>query len=93
MAALKLPESLDIAAAASLTETFRKRRGRGLSVDASQVSRVGALCVQVLLAARAAWESDGKSLKIMQPSDAYCEAMRMCGADVLVPSGASGGKI
>lgn len=91
MAALKLPENLDIAAATSLAETFRKRRGRGLSVDASRVGRVGGLYVQVMLAAKAAWESDGKALKILQPSEAYCEAMRMCGAEALIPAGADGG--
>ena len=34
------------------------RRGAALRVDASQVERLGGLCLQVLIAARAAWADD-----------------------------------
>ena len=48
--------------ASSLREQFIGRRGSPLRVDASQVERLGGLCLQVLIAARAAWAEDRQEL-------------------------------
>jgi chemotaxis protein CheX len=49
---------LDLNAATLLREHFIGRRGSALRVDASRVERLGGLCLQVLIAARAAWAED-----------------------------------
>jgi chemotaxis protein CheX len=54
---------LDLNAASGLREQFIGRRGTALRVDASQVERLGGLCLQVLLAARAAWAEDHQELR------------------------------
>jgi chemotaxis protein CheX len=59
---LQLPSILDVKAAAALQQQFLNRRGTALQVDASQVERLGGLCLQVLLAAQAAWAADGEAL-------------------------------
>jgi chemotaxis protein CheX len=53
---------LDLTAASSLREQFIGRRGSPLRVDASRVERLGGLCLQVLIAARAAWAEDRHEL-------------------------------
>jgi chemotaxis protein CheX len=53
---------LDLNAASLLREQFVARRGSALRVDASQVERLGGLCLQVLIAARAAWAEDRHEL-------------------------------
>jgi chemotaxis protein CheX len=58
----QLPSVLDLSAAAPLREHFIGRRGAPLRVDASRVERLGGLCLQVLIAARAAWAEDRHAL-------------------------------
>jgi chemotaxis protein CheX len=65
---LQLPSILDVKAAAALQQQFLERRGTALQVDASHVERLGGLCLQVLLAAQAAWAADGESLDYDRPS-------------------------
>ncbi len=54
----QLPTVLDLKAASPLRDQFMGRRGSALRVDASRVERLGGLCLQVLIAARAAWAED-----------------------------------
>jgi chemotaxis protein CheX len=65
---LQLPPILDLKAASALQQQFLSRRGAALQVDASQVERLGGLCLQVLLAAQAAWAADGEALIYDGPS-------------------------
>jgi chemotaxis protein CheX len=58
-------------------------RGRPLEVDASQVSRMGGLCLQVLLSARATWIADDIHFSVEQPSDAFIEQMSAFGTPEL----------
>ncbi len=50
-------------AAAALQQQFLARRGTAVRVDASRVERLGGLCLQVLLAAAAAWAADRQPLE------------------------------
>jgi chemotaxis protein CheX len=59
-AAIALPETLDLKAAAPLKQASSNAAARTIEVDADQVRRLGGLCLQVLLAARKAWAEDGK---------------------------------
>ncbi|HTI00232.1 MAG TPA: STAS domain-containing protein [Acidisoma sp.] len=45
-----------------MQQDFLAKRGTALRVDAGKVERVGGLCLQVLLAAHAAWAADGQDL-------------------------------
>jgi chemotaxis protein CheX len=65
---LQLPSVLDVKAASALQRQFLARRGAALQVDASHVERVGGLCLQVLLAAQAAWANDRQVLVFANPS-------------------------
>jgi chemotaxis protein CheX len=81
MAALALPETLDLKAAGPLKAAFLQHRGQALDVEAGQVRRLGGLCLQILLAARKAWADDGKPFSITGPSEAFVETTRLFGAD------------
>lgn len=80
-AAIALPETLDLKAAAPLKAAFLERRGAAIIVEADQVRRLGGLCLQVLLAARKAWDRDGQSFSIKGPSEAFVETTRLFGAE------------
>lgn len=79
---VRLPEILDIRAASPLAAEILGARGRQLTIDASNVQKVGAQCVQVLLSARATWLADGASLTISHPSEALIEALQTLGIPV-----------
>jgi chemotaxis protein CheX len=74
---LRLPAVLDTVAAPPLLAEVRALRGAPLSVDASAVERLGGLCLQVLLAAEAQWQSDGAAFAVVEPSDAFLDALRL----------------
>ena len=76
---LLLPEVLDLTAAAPLAQSFLSRRGTELSVDASQVRRVGAQCLQVILAAAATWKADGMRFGLEKPTEEFLEGSRLLG--------------
>ena len=79
---LQLPQVLDLTAAAPLAQSLLSRRGADLIVDASRVQRVGAQCLQVLLAAAATWKADGARLRLVKPSDAFLEVGRLSGINL-----------
>jgi chemotaxis protein CheX len=89
---LKLPEVLDLAAAAPLAKSFLSRRGAELAVDASRVRRLGAQCLQVLLAAAATWKADGVRLCLEKPTAEFLEGGRLLGVrldqGIAAPEGA-----
>ena len=70
-AVLELPEVLDLKAAAPLHAQILELRGAPLTIDASKVQRLGGLCLQVLVAADAAWKSDDQDLTLAQPSPEF----------------------
>ncbi len=78
--ALELPSILDLVAAPTLHEAFINRRGEALAVDAGGVQRLGAQCLQVLLAARAAWVADGHTLQLENPSEEFFTTLELLGA-------------
>ena len=78
-AKLILGESLDLTGAAPLKAQLLAARGTPLSLDASRVRRLGAQCLQVLLAARASWSGDGLEWRVIDPSPEFAEAARLMG--------------
>jgi chemotaxis protein CheX len=77
---VRLPEVLDMRAAAPLAAELLERRGRDVDLDASGVRRLGAQCLQVLLAARSSWESDGAAFHVVLPSSGFVEGLALLGA-------------
>jgi len=79
MVTVRLPEILDIRAASPLATELLHARGNPLTIDASDVAKVGAQCVQVLLSAHATWAADGISLNVVHPTDILLEALETLG--------------
>ncbi len=78
--ALCLPETLDLPAAQQLAGELNACRGAPVTLDASQVKRMGALALQVLLSARKTWAADGQPLAIRSPSPPFSDALALFGA-------------
>jgi chemotaxis protein CheX len=76
---LELPPVLDLIAATGLLESFVGRRGQELAMDGGNVQRLGAQCLQVLLAARTAWAADGQTLLLENMSDEFSAALELIG--------------
>lgn len=74
-----LPPILDLPAAAPLAKELLAARGAAISIDASQVERFGALCLQVLLSAQKTWADDGKRLFVVSPSVAFTQGLARFG--------------
>ncbi len=87
-AAVRLPARLDLNAAAPLAEQLCALRRRNVVIDASQVERLGGLCLQVLLSARAVWTADGAVFEVSDPSSAFREDLVLFGAHELAGEGA-----
>jgi len=56
------------------------RRGQPVTLDASNVERLGGLCLQVLLSARKTWAADGVDLTITPQSQGFSEQWTAFGA-------------
>lgn len=78
-ATLMLNRVLDLRAAQPLAEDLLAMRGRPVSVDASQVEKLGGLCLQVLLSGAATWRADGISLRFGDVSDVFDEQLALFG--------------
>jgi chemotaxis protein CheX len=77
--ALILPPVLDLVAAADLLAAFQNHRGHPLEVDGSDVQRLGAQCLQVLLAAQAAWAADNQTFLLGNFSDEFRATLELLG--------------
>lgn len=81
-ATITLPGELDIKAATPLAAELSAARGADLTLNLSQVGRVGAQCLQVLLSAAATWSADGVELALEDPSPAFIDALATAGLDL-----------
>lgn len=82
---VQLAEVLDLKAAAPLAAELLMLRGRAVFLDASQVQRVGGLCLQVLLSACRTWREEGIPLSIVNPSARFTEGIVLLGASTALP--------
>jgi anti-anti-sigma regulatory factor len=76
---LMLPDCLDASAAPSLKDMLLARRGNAIVVDASQVNRVGAQSLQVLVAAARTWKADQQSYRVTNASAELLETLALIG--------------
>lgn len=77
---MRLASILDLGAAAPLHAALSAARGQAIAIDAGEVERVGGLCLQVLLAAKAAWAHDAQAFAIIEPSTAFVDGIARMGA-------------
>lgn len=80
MHTLRLPEAFDRKAIAQFAPTLMGHRGDDAALDASAVNRMGALAVELLIAARKQWQADGKALTILNASPAFLACLADIGA-------------
>jgi chemotaxis protein CheX len=83
-AVLKLAGILDLNAAAPLKADLAARAGAPLDLDASAVERVGALPLQVLIAAANTWRSLGHNFSVKFATQAFLDDMRLMNASHLI---------
>ena len=76
---LSLPNRLDTSAAPALMESILARRGRPLEMDASGVDVIGALCLEVIVAAGRQWEAERLDISLARPSDRFVTAAATLG--------------
>lgn len=76
---LRLAEILDLKAAAPLAGELLSHRGHPVEIDASQVTRLGAQCTQILLSAVATWRADEVPFSIREPSASFLESLELLG--------------
>ena len=76
---IQLPETLDLIAARPLAKTLLSLRGSDVRIDASQVTRIGGQCLQVLLSAAATWRADHAILEVISPSAEFTEGLKLFG--------------
>jgi chemotaxis protein CheX len=86
MRSIALQPVLDLRAVAALKAELVAVRGTAVEIDASQVQRLGGLCLQVLIAARNAWAVDGFEFSVVGRSDAFDHALTLFGAGNWFPA-------
>lgn len=79
MTRLALAARLDLSAAEPLAAALRAHGGADLVIDASGVSHLGALGLQLLGAAALSWRAAGHRLRIAPRSDAFDAALQTFG--------------
>lgn len=85
-ATLKLRQVLDLTAAEPLKAEFLALRGQPISIDGSDVDRIGGLCLQVLMSAHKTWSRDGMPFGFDEPSPNFQDCMAQLGASSFLSS-------
>lgn len=68
-AMITLHERLDFGAAPDLKAEIIGLLGNDLEIDASKVTHMGTLCLQILIAASNEWANSGHKFNLTSPSD------------------------
>ena len=74
-----LDETLDLIAASELARTLAGLRGAPITIDPSHVGRMGAQCIQVLIAASKTWKADGIYFAVTPGSEPFDEGLGLLG--------------
>lgn len=78
---LELAPRLDAGAARRLAGRILERRGRPLALDATAVTMVSALALEVIIAASRQWDVDEQPLMITGCSDVFAAGCTTLGLD------------
>lgn len=79
---LSLAPVLDLNEATALRDKLMALKGSNLSIDASAVERIGALCAQVLMAGAKTWEADKRAYAFANASEPFLKTMQLIGIDI-----------
>ena len=79
---LSLAPVLDLNEANALHAELMSRKGSDVSIDASAVERVGALCAQVLMAGARSWEQDKHAFTFVKVSEPFMKTMQLIGVNI-----------
>lgn len=84
---LKLPPVLDLNAASRLHEQVLALKDSNVAVDASDVTRVGAQCIQILISAACSWRALDMTFSVTRSSDAFTKSLQLLGIpdDAMLP--------
>jgi chemotaxis protein CheX len=74
-----LDETLDLNCASELARTLGSLRGTPITIDPSHVTRVGAQCIQVLIAASKTWKTDSVYFTVTPGSEPFNEGLDLLG--------------
>lgn len=85
-----LAPRLDLHAASRLKSALIKKNSENIILDFSEVKFIGALCLQVLIAASRCSMSHGRGFSLINISDRVKEQLRLVG---ISPSDLSEGKV
>ncbi len=77
---LQLSPVLDLSAASPLAAELQTRRGSAITIVASDVQRISAPGLQVLLSAQLTWAADGASFRVVDCSPEFIEGVALLGA-------------
>jgi chemotaxis protein CheX len=77
---VRLAETLDLNAAEPLRQALAEQRGQPVVLDGSQVTRLGGLCLQVLISAHRTWTEDGQEFRLEHCSPELTEQLRLLGS-------------
>ena len=80
---IKLPAVLDIQQAEPLRAQLLGMRGTPVTLDGSEVERLGALCLQVLISAQQTWARDEQSLILDRVSEDFANQWNAFGAEAI----------
>ena len=78
---VQLPAVLDLPAAGKISQAILAARGQDIECDASQVTRIGGQCLQVLLSAAQTWQSEGCAFSVVSPTDEFLAGLKLLGVD------------
>ncbi|QPM89588.1 STAS domain-containing protein [Pseudooceanicola algae] len=76
---LVLQPKLDLPAAAPLAEELKTRMTGDVQLDAKDVTQIGSLCLQVILAAATSLKAGGHSLSLTNVNDRVVEQLAQMG--------------
>ncbi|MFK7882312.1 STAS domain-containing protein [Roseobacter sp.] len=76
---ITLAPRLDLSAASALMTTLKDHKDGDLTMDLSEVSHLGALCLQVMIAAATAAVAAGRSVSVVNASDRVIDQLRVMG--------------
>ena len=81
-----LPERLDSNSAQDIYVQIDAHKDKNIELNGAQVSKIGGLCLQVLITAKDEWARNSLNLQIQSPSDALSEFLSKIGRDDLMTS-------
>ena len=90
-AVIVLEPKLDMSAAEALLDSFGSAEGQDVTIDASQVTHLGVLAMQVILSAQKTFIENNCQIAVDNPSDAFIQQAGYLGfnADLSVSEGSA----